>query len=91
MKSVLVFRKIDIPCLGHEDGNPSSGYDFTCDYEMSGEISCEDCVCTGGYYNPKTGKRIGFILRLIQSYRNSRIITVPKNDIEIKNDDFFTL
>lgn len=31
-------------CLGHRIGNPSDGYDFECEYEFSGYISCEDCI-----------------------------------------------
>ncbi len=42
-------------CKGYRFGNPSDGYDFDCEYEFSGEISCEDCIfgSCGGDLDPR--------------------------------------
>ena len=50
--------KYNIPCKGHLSGNPIDGYDYDCDYEKSGEITCDNCICNGGSMNPITGKRV---------------------------------
>lgn len=51
-------KELNIPCLGYESGTPSSGYDYDCKYENSGVITCEDCICNYGVYNPETGKKV---------------------------------
>ena len=36
--------------------------DYDCDYEFSGQISCENCICNyeiGGRLDPRTGKVYG--------------------------------
>lgn len=63
---------IDIPCLGYPCGNPSDGYDYDCEYNESGCINCDDCVCNYGNYSPQTGKRINWLLRMIQHHRARR-------------------
>jgi len=30
-------------CLGYTCGNPTDGYDYDCEHEFSGDISCEEC------------------------------------------------
>lgn len=62
-------KEMDMRCLGHEEGTPSSGYEYTCDYEYSGDITCEDCVCNGGNCNPDTGKQVSFITKWLQKGR----------------------
>lgn len=51
-------------CLGYRTGNPSDGYDYDCEYEHSGSISCEDCIFgpyarfgTEGLLDPRIEKR----------------------------------
>lgn len=63
---------LDMPCLGYRCGNPLDGYDYDCDYEQSGDISCDDCVCNYGFYNPQTGKQINWILQTIQRHRTMK-------------------
>lgn len=60
---------LDIPCLGYRCGNPLDGQDYDCDYEHSEDVFCDDCVCNYGFYNPQTGKRINWLLRIIQCRR----------------------
>ena len=60
---------LDIPCRICQCGTPSDGYDYDCEYDLSEDISCEDCVCNYGFYNPLTGKRINWFLRIIQRRR----------------------
>lgn len=60
---------LDIPCRSYQCGNPSDGYDYDCDYELSEDITCNDCVCNLGFYNPQTGKRVNWFLRIIQNRR----------------------
>lgn len=61
--------ELDLPCLGYQFGDLISGYEYDCEYENSEGIACDDCVCCYGEYNPKTGKRINLVLRVIQNYR----------------------
>jgi hypothetical protein len=59
---------INLPCLGRREDYGCDGYEYDCGYENSGEITCDDCICciaNGGYYNPKTWRRINYILRKI--------------------------
>jgi len=49
-------QKYKIPCEQTQHGNPLDGYDFDCGYPNAPE-TCDDCICTGGYINPETGKR----------------------------------
>ena len=49
-----------ITCLGYKSGNPSDGYDYDCEYEYAGEFGCEDCICNGGRFDPRTGKAFRF-------------------------------
>lgn len=60
---------INLPCLGYRQDCGSDGYEYDCEYDSC--TFCEDCVCceSGGYYNPRTGKRINLILRIIKDYR----------------------
>lgn len=63
---------INLPCLGYRQDYGCDGYDYDCGYQYSDEIFCDDCVCcvaACGYYNPKTGKRINWVLRKIQDRR----------------------
>ncbi|MBS6764034.1 MAG: hypothetical protein KH304_10725 [Clostridium sp.] len=60
---------LDVPCMGRRSGNPLDGYDYDCEYENSVDIFCDDCVCNYGFYNPRTGKRINWFLRVIQRRR----------------------
>ena len=60
---------LDIPCRSCQCGNPLDGYDYDCEYEKSEGVVCDDCVCNFGFYNPKTGKRINWILRIMQCRR----------------------
>lgn len=46
-----------ITCKGYRAGNPAVGYDFDCEYEHAGEITCDQCLCNGGDMSPVTGKR----------------------------------
>ncbi len=41
-------------CLSYST-NTSDGLDHDCEYEFSGEISCEDCIfgCCGGELDPR--------------------------------------
>lgn len=43
-------------CKGYKIDCGVDGYDYNCEYPHSGEISCEECVLTGGYMSPQTGK-----------------------------------
>ena len=43
------------PCLGHWYDTPN-GREYDCDYAHNGDIDCEQCVCVGGRYDPRTGK-----------------------------------
>ena len=45
-----------IRCMSERVGNPSTGYDYECQYEH-GDINCSDCICCGGKIDPRTGKR----------------------------------
>jgi hypothetical protein len=45
-----------IPCAGYQTAGPDGG-DYDCDYEFAGEIDCDQCVCCGGAYDPRTGKK----------------------------------
>lgn len=63
---------LDIPCLNYKYGNPLDGYEYDCEYEKSEGVNCDDCVCNYGFYTPKTGKRINWILRIIQRRRAVR-------------------
>lgn len=45
-----------IPCLSVLVGNPVDGQDYSCEYEH-GDIFCDDCVCTLGDIDPRTGKK----------------------------------
>ena len=45
-----------IVCMSERVGNPSTGYDYGCQYEH-GDINCSDCICCGGKIDPRTGKR----------------------------------
>lgn len=65
----MKINNLDIACLSTRCGTPTDGYDYDCEYEQSGEISCDDCVCNYGHYHPKTGKRISWLLRVIQNRR----------------------
>lgn len=58
---------LDKSCEGYQCGNPLDGYEYDCNYEFG--ISCDDCVCNYGFYNPQTGKRINWLLRIIQRRR----------------------
>ena len=46
-----------IPCKLIKCGNPLDGYDWDCEYPKSAEMQCDDCICTGGYLDPRTGNR----------------------------------
>lgn len=45
-----------IPCRGYRISTPDSN-DYDCDYANAGHFGCEDCVCNGGAYDPRTGKK----------------------------------
>lgn len=45
-------KKVDIPCFGFWINN-SNGRDFDCEYEFAGRISCEECICNGGKFDPR--------------------------------------
>lgn len=60
---------LDIPCRSCLCGNPMDAYEYDCEYEKSGDVACDDCVCNYGFYNPQTGKRINWFLRIIQRRR----------------------
>lgn len=63
---------INLTCLGYREDYVCDGYEYDCEYENSGEITCDECVCCRaacGYYNPKTGKRINWFFRKIQDHR----------------------
>lgn len=51
-------EKYSVPCKSFKTGNPIDGYDYDCEYEHSGEITCDDCICNGGSMSPQTGKRV---------------------------------
>ena len=39
-----------LPCEGHKSWT-DFGYEYDCGY--GGEVTCEDCVCAGGEYDPR--------------------------------------
>lgn len=41
------FKEKKDGCLSYLSGNPSSGYDYDCEYPYSGEITCDDCMFGG--------------------------------------------
>jgi len=51
-----------ISCLGYTEWT-DYGYEFDCEYSKAGEISCEDCICNSGKYDPRTGKKYKGILQ----------------------------
>ena len=48
------------------------GYDFDCEYENAGEITCEHCVMCGGLFSPQTGKLFRGNLALYEIVRDER-------------------
>lgn len=58
IRKFLIKSKIKkIPCRGYWIHN-SNSHDFDCEYPNSANFGCEDCICNGGKYDPKTGKEI---------------------------------
>lgn len=64
-------ESIDLPCKNTYSSNPG-GYEYDCDYENAGYISCDDCVCNYGMYSPQTGKKINWFFRIIQQNRSKK-------------------
>jgi len=45
-------------CKGYwSESNTDHPSEFDCDAENGGEVSCDNCLCNGGMYNPDTGKK----------------------------------
>lgn len=65
-------KPLNIPCKTIRCGNPIDGYDIECNYENGYKIECDQCVCTGGSYNPITGEIIPKRLRKIQTKKREQ-------------------
>jgi len=52
-------RKISFyPCQGYwTESNSDHPSEFDCNAENAGEVTCENCLCNFGIYNPDTGKK----------------------------------
>ena len=61
------FILVVIPCEGYKCGNPIDGYEYECGYcDKTGIcIDCGECICNFGNINPKTGKEINFLLKIL--------------------------
>ena len=46
-----------IPCRGYEINTPDA-HEYDCGYELSGPITCDECIVNGGPTDPRTGKRL---------------------------------
>lgn len=42
-------------CLGHRHDSPVGGYDYDCDHEFAGDITCDNCIfgAPGGRHDPR--------------------------------------
>ena len=49
-------REMPIPCGGYST-DTDWGREYDCSYVHAGEFDCEGCICSGGDYDPRTGKR----------------------------------
>lgn len=62
LKSVVVgmvgdvSKEPPIPCRGYEISTPDC-HEYDCSYKYAGDITCDQCVVSGGSYDPRTGKR----------------------------------
>jgi hypothetical protein len=45
-----------IPCEGYTI-QTMDGTDYDCRYAHAGNVLCEECICTGGAKDPRTGKK----------------------------------
>lgn len=60
----LLFPSLSLSCRGEKTWEPEYGGDFDCAYDHAGEITCSQCVCGGGIWNPETAKKISLLERI---------------------------
>lgn len=71
-------------CKGRKVWYGADGYDYECGYEH-GEISCEDCIMTGGDLSPQTGKKFRGNLQKYQDFALKKRANLPEYiTLEIK-------